>query len=213
MAVFPPIETYIEYGKISAYLAANATAKKNLFKGGSSVASLSEKIEIVRKAVEWKYGVLPVDESLNDTALYLYALCGRYLLEARRILNQGIAGQLINPSTGTTVTVTTPNLQFKVGEPGALMVAGQTTLTLSYNNVINPSIEVFLDGAALPYGRPEVISYTATYSPTQISITLNQAVQTNQLYWIRFLQLVNVGIPASLGGGGTSLGGIFVGDL
>lgn len=215
MAVFHPIEDYISYGKISAYLAANSTAKNKLFKSRDLVPSISEKIEIVRKAVEWKWNLSPSDESLNDTALYLYALCGRYVLEARRILNQGIAGQLINPSTGTTVTVTTPFIQFRVGEPGALMVAGDTSLTLEYENVINPSVEVFIDGVALPYGRPERLSYTVNYVPddNKFTVIFNIPVETNQLYWIRFLQLINVGIPASIGGGGESLGGIFVGDL
>lgn len=213
MAVFPPIETWIQYAEISGYLAANAISKNMLFKGRDLVPSLSRKIDIVRKAVDWKWNTNPTDASLNDTALYMYALCGRYIIEAKRILGQGQAGQIINPQTGTTVTIATPNIQFRVGDPGALMVAGETTLTLTYENVINPSVEVFLDGVALPYGVDESISYTVTYSDEDITITFNASVSNGQLYWIRFIQLIDVGIPASLGGGGVVLGGIYVGDL
>jgi hypothetical protein len=184
-----------------------------LLKGGDQVPSLARKIYLVRKALEWQFNINPNNESLNDVALYLYALCGRYILEAKRILGRGQAGQVINPSTGTTVTVTNPNLQFRIGDPGSLMDAGETVLVLTdYPNIINPSVQVFLDGVALPYGVSDRISYTASYSDDGVTITFNQGVETPQLYWIRFLQLINVGIPASLGTE-TALGGIFVGDL
>lgn len=212
MAVFAPIELWIQYAEISGYLAASNTSMNNLLKGRDIVPSLCRKIYIVRKALQWRYNIDPNDESLNDVALYLYALCGRFIIEAKRILGQGQAGQIVNPSTGTTVTIANPAIQFTVGDGGAPMNPGDTVLTLTYSNVVNPSIEVFLDGVELPYGLGDRISYTATYNEDDIVITFNQGVVAPQVYRVRFLQLINVGIPASLGEE-TVIGGIFTGDI
>lgn len=217
MAVYPPISLWLQYAEISQYLAANATAKNMMLNGGDTVPSLSRKIYIVRKALAWKYAVDPTDESINDVALYLYAICGRFIIDAKRILGRGQSGQVINPSTGTTVTIETPVIQFTVGDVGSPMIAGDTVLTLTgYEGVINPSVEVFLDGVELPYGVSDRVSYTVSYLPTsnEVIITFNQAVSNIQLYRVRFIQLINVGIPASLGQeAGSGSGGIFVGNL
>lgn len=212
MAVFIPIETWIEYGKISSYLAATAIANNKLFKGSDRVPTLADKIRLVYRSLSWKFNINPNDESLDDVALYLYALCGKYIIEAKRILGQGQAGQVVNPSTGTTVAITNPAIQFTVGNGGAPMNPGDTVLTLTYSNVVNPSIEVFLDGVDLPYGLSDRQSYTATYNDSNIVITFKQGVAVPEVYRVRFLQLINVGIPASLGNQ-TVVGGIFTGNL
>jgi len=192
MAVFVPTSTYINYGKISQYLAADNISQNMLFKGGDLSPNLSQLIEITRKAIEWKNGIDSTDESINDTSLYLYDLCGKYLREAKRILNAGNTGEIINPSTGNQVTIETPFVQFRVGDVGSPMVAGETTLTLNYTGVINPSIEITLDGTELPYGDTDQISYTATYNPTSVEIVFNSPVENDQLYIIHMVRLVNV---------------------
>lgn len=192
MSVFVPTSTYISYGKISQYLATDDAAKNMLFKGKELSPNLSVLIQIARKAIEWKNGIDSTDETINDTSLYLYDLCGKYLREAKRILNAGGTGEIINPSTGNLVTIATPFEQFRVGDPGALMTAGETTLTLNYAGVVNPSIEITLDGTEVPYGVNTQISYTATYNPTNVQIVFNQAVKNTQLYMIHMIQLVNV---------------------
>lgn len=207
-----PITTYLSIARICQYLAADDNSVKLLFKGGGNRPNQSFLINVTRNIIQWLYDLDPSDPDLPKMVLYMYSLCNPYIAEARILLNQGQAGQVINPTTGTTVTITNPNLQFRIGDPGALMNAGDVTLTLEYDNVINPSIQVFLDTVALPYGVNSGISYTANYSDTEISITFNQAVQNGQLYWIRFIQLINVGIPASLGQQ-TLFGGIFTGNL
>ncbi len=192
MAIFVPSALWLQYGKISSYLAATATSKNLLFKGRDLVPSLSEKIEIVRNAFEWKLNLDPTDETLNDTGLYLYALCGRYTIQAQRVINAGETGEIIDPNTGNQVTIATPLIQFRVGDVGAPMTAGQTSLTLNYAGVVNPSIEITLDGTELPYDDNNQISYTATYNPTNIQIVFNQGVQNTQLYMIHFIQLIPV---------------------
>lgn len=192
MGIFVPTTTYINYGKISQFLAADRISKNMLFKGGDKAPNLSWLIELVRKAVEWKNGIDSTDESINDTSLYLYDLCGRYIREAKTILNSGNTGEIINPSTGNQVTIATPNPQFRVGQPGALMTAGETTLTLNLEGIVNPSIEITSDGNEVPYGDAFVLSFTATYNPTNVVIVFSQPVVTNQLINIHMIQLVNV---------------------
>jgi hypothetical protein len=192
MAVFVPTSTYINYGKISQFLAADNIAKNMLLKGGDKAPNMSLLIEIARKAIEWKSGIDNTDESINDTSLYLYDLCGRYIRQAKIILNSGQTGTIINPSTGNQVTIATPFEQFRVGDPGALMTAGETTLTLNYAGVVNPSVEITLDGVEVPYGEDESFSYTVSYNPTNVEIVFSAGVSNGQLFIIHMIQLVNV---------------------
>lgn len=192
MGIFVPTQTYLNYGKISQFLAADKISKNMLFKGGDKAPNLSWLIELVRKSIEWKNSIDSTDESINDTSLYLYDLCGRYIREAKIILNAGATGTIINPSTGNQVTIATPSYQFKVGEIGALMTAGETNLTITLSGIVNPSAEITLDGVEVPYGRSDVFSYTATYSSTNVIIIFNNPVVDGQLFMIHLIQLVNV---------------------
>lgn len=192
MGVFVPTTTYISYGKISQYLAANRISQNMLFQGGDKAPNLSQLIEIVRKTIEWKNGIDSSAESINDTSLYLYDLCGRYIREAKVILNSGDTGTIINPSTGNQVTIATPFVQFRVGDVGAPMIAGETTLTLNYAGVVNPSIEITVDGVEMPYAEDESQSFSATYNPTNVVIEFTEGVGNGQLFIIHMVQLVNV---------------------
>ena len=163
-----------------------------LFKGGDKAPNLSWLIELVRKSIEWKNGIDSSDESINDTSLYLYDLCGRFIREAKIILNSGETGTIINPSTGNQVTIATPNPQFRIGQPGSLMNAGDTELTLNYAGVVNPSLEITLDGTEVPYGDALQFSFTATYNANNVVIVFSQPVQNNWLFNIHMIQLVSV---------------------
>lgn len=192
MGIFVPTQTYLNYGKISQFLAADRISKNMLVRGGDAAPNLSWLIELVRKAIEWKNSIDSTDETINDTSLYLYDLCGRYIREAKQILNAGGTGEIINPSTGNQVTIATPFVQFRVGDPGALMTAGETTLTLNYADVVNPSVEITVDGVEMPYAEDESQSYSVTYNPTNVEIVFTEGVSNGQLFIIRMIQLVNV---------------------
>lgn len=192
MGIFVPTTTYLNYGKISQYLAANRISQNKLFIGSDKAPNLSWLIELVRKAIEWKNGIDSSDESINNTSLYLYDLCGRYIREAKRILNSGNTGEIINPSTGQAVTIATPNPQFRVGNPGALMNAGDTVITFNYAGVVNASLEITLDGTEVPYGDSLQFSFTATYNPTSVQVVFSQPVQNGWLLIFHMIQLVVV---------------------
>lgn len=192
MGIFVPTTTYLNYGKISQFLAADRISTNMIFRGSDKAPNLSWLIELVRKAIEWKNGIDSSDESINETSLYLYDLCGRYIREARQILNAGGTGEIINPSTGNAVTIATPNPQFRVGQPGALMNAGDTQITFNFSGVVNPSLEITLDGTEVPYGDALQFSFTATYNPTNVVVTFSNPVQNGWLLNFHMIQLVNV---------------------
>lgn len=194
MAVWVPVGTYITYAKISQYLADNERAQKLLLQGGAfaPTAKLARLIYITRKAVNYIYTANSSDETLIDTALYLYKLCGKYIAQAKVILGQGGSGAIVNPSTGGATSLTGIFVQFKIGDPGANMNAGDTVLTLTYNDPIAGTVSVDLDGVELPQNDNTMISYTVVYSSTNVVITFNAPVATLQLYQIRFLRFIPI---------------------
>lgn len=192
MGIFVPTVTYLNYGKISQFLAADRISQNMLFRGGDKAPNLSWLIELVRKSIEWKNGIDSTAESINDTSLYLYDLCGRYIREAKIILNSGNTGNIINPTTGGNVTIATPNPQFRVGHPSALMNAGDTQITFNYAGVVNPSLEITLDGTEVPYGDAQQFSFTATYNPTNVIVVFSDPVQNEWLFNFHMIQLVPV---------------------
>jgi hypothetical protein len=73
--------------KVSQYLAENDIDKKGLYGGGMDLL-LPNKIYCVRKNVSWLYDQDDANSTLQATANYLLALCGRYGLAAQVILSQ-----------------------------------------------------------------------------------------------------------------------------
>lgn len=187
-----PINSIITYAKISQYLAANDISKDYLFKGRSLVPKLSRLIYIVRKQVENRYNNDPSDSTLDATANYLYALCGKYINRAKLIVGSGGTGVIINPSNNVISTIFSRNIEFRIGDVGAPMVEGETSIVLSYPFVLNASAVVTLDGVDLPIAASDRISFTPTYGLLTLTITFNQAVANNQLYSIRFLQYISI---------------------
>lgn len=190
MATLPTIPNILTIAGVCQYLAADGQSIQKIFNGGSIDPDLSRKIYIVRSSLQWTYTNTPADPLLDRKANYCYSLCWPYQAAANQIINAGGTGEIINPSTGQNVTIATPLVQFAVGDAGAPILNGQTSMTLNYSGVVNPSVDIFLDGVNLPYGVNDRISFTVTYNPTNIVIVFNQAVTTGQLYDIHFLQLI-----------------------
>lgn len=186
------VSTYLNYARVTQYLAADGSSARSLFQGSDNRIHQAALLFMTRKAINWLNNLDPTNENLPKMANYMYSLCNPYIAAARRIIDAGETGTIVNPSTGNNVTIATPFVQFRVGDVGAPMTAGQTTLTLNYAGVVNPSVEITLDGTELPYADSNQISYTATYNPTNVEIVFNQGVQNTQLYMIHMVQLVNV---------------------
>lgn len=188
-----PITTYLNIARICQYLATDGNSKKLLFQGGGNRPNQAAILLIVRESVQWQYDIDSGANILPKMANYMYSLCNPYVHAAQNIIDSGSTGNIVNPSTGNNVTIATPFVQFRVGDVGAPMIAGQTSLTLNYAGVVNPSVEITLDGTELPYGsNVSQQEYTVTYNANNIVIVFSNGVTTNQLYMIHMVQLVNV---------------------
>lgn len=186
------VSTYLNYARVTQYLAADGSSNRLLFQGSDSRVHQSALLFLTRKAINWLNNLDPTNDNLPKMANYMYSLCNPYVTEARRIINSGDTGNIVNPSTGLNVTIQTPNPQFRVGNPGALMNAGETQITFNYAGVVNPSLEITLDGTEVPYGDADQFSFTATYNPTNVVVDFSNPVQDGWLLNFHMIQLVNV---------------------
>lgn len=188
-----PIVTYLNIARICQYLAADGNSRKLLLQGGGNRPSQSALLFVTRESVQWQYDIDPNASHLPKMANYMYSLCNPYVHNAQAIIDSGSTGSIVNPSTGNNVTIATPFIQFRIGDVGAPMVAGETSLTLNYAGVVNPSVEITLDGVEIPYGSdPANFEYTVTYNANNVVIVFSNGVVTDQLFMIHLFQLVNV---------------------
>lgn len=87
----PTIATIIDIYPVAQYLATNDINKRGLYGGGVDL-QLPEKIRNIGVSVERIYNDDPTDTTLTSTANYLYALCGKYGMQAQAVT--GIAGSI-----------------------------------------------------------------------------------------------------------------------
>lgn len=186
------VSTYLNIARVCQYLAADGYSKRSLFQGSDDRQRQAALLFMTRKVINWQNNLNPNNSNLPKMSNYMYSLCNPYVREANRIIDAGDTGNIVNPSTGNNVTIATPFIQFRVGDVGALMTAGQTSLVLNYAGVVNPSIEITVDGVEMPYFEDESQSYTATYNPTNVQIDFTEGVANGQLFIIHMVQLVNV---------------------
>lgn len=77
-------------------------------------------------------------------------------------------------------------LQFEIGTGGSPMNDGDTALTITVDNPCPNSEIVILDNNFLIPNLSTQISYTVSYSLTEIIITFNQPVVNSQKYFITY---------------------------
>lgn len=188
-----PITTYLNISRICQYLSSDGNSKKLLLQGADNRPDQSALLFIVRESVQWQYDIDPNASTLPKMTNYMYSLCNPYVHDAQAIIDSGSTGNIVNPSTGNNVTIATPFVQFRVGDVGAPMTAGQTSLTLNYAGVVNPSVIITLDGTEMPYGSDAgQQEYTVTYNANNVVIVFSNGVVNGQLYIIHMAQLVNI---------------------
>ncbi len=87
----PSIATIVSIYPVAQYLAAIDIEKRGLYGGGVDL-KLPEKIRNIGMSVERIYNDDPTDSTLTATANYLYALLGKYGMQAQAIT--GISGSI-----------------------------------------------------------------------------------------------------------------------
>ena len=183
----PSNSTVNDLATISEYLWSVQIAKDNAFSGNSINNGRNIVLYAERKALE--YGIDQSLSGLDTVANYVYSLIGAKLPLANQVLVSGSGGIIPSPSGGGSTSLTAYRSQFVVGDTGDLFGNGGTVATINIgagNNFLTNSIQVSLDQSILPQNDPSYVSYTVSYAAGIVSITLNQAAVTNQLYIITF---------------------------
>ena len=120
----PSIATIVSIYPVAQYLATIDIQKRGLYGGGADL-QLPEKIRNIGLSVERVYNDNPTDTTLTSTANYLFALMGKYGVQAMRI-----------PESTGYLAIVTPNSQLPVPydfivSTTSTIVAGSSTLTLT----------------------------------------------------------------------------------
>lgn len=193
MALPIDVTLYANYGKISSFLAASDFAHQNFIKGGSFQSSLPQLLSVVTDLVDWNNTRDPNDETLVDTANYLYQLCGRYLPKAKQLIANMGQGLIVNPATGTVSILAPIYLEFYVGVTASPVVinganvtlpnVGDSSMTLPLT-YIKQSLEIEMDGISIPRVATDRIAANVTYTNNDATITVNQPFALNQLWVI-----------------------------
>ncbi len=182
----PTNATIQDLAAISGYLWTSQIAQDNAFSGGSINNNRNVVLYAQRKALE--YGIDQSLDGITGVAVATYALCGAKLQLANQVLISGSGGVVPSPSgAGTSLTVY--RSQFNVGDIDALFTNGSTVATIDIgvgNNFLSNSFEMYLDQVSVPRNNANYISYSLSYAAGIVTITLNQAAQTGQLYLIQF---------------------------
>lgn len=188
----PTTSNIIAVAKVSQYLASSRNDTASLYGGKSIDEKLPFLLYRVRKSLEWAYDLDPNYSALTEVGNYLYGLCGMYALQAQIIIDSGGGGVVINPSTGQPANLSEVRIQFEVGDPDELIADGETVMTIPYENIVDASVQIFLDGAGeIPINRSDRFSYTIVYSSTEAVVTFNEPVQDGQLFIVRALQTIS----------------------
>lgn len=187
------VNTFILYGKISSYLAANDFSRQKLLKGGAFRDELPLLLSTVTDLVDWNNTRESTDDTLVDTGNYMYQLCGRYIPKAKQIIANMGQGLIVNPATGAVSILAPIYLEFYVGVTASpimingvnvtLPSIGDTSMTLPLT-YIKQSLEIDLDGVNVPRVASDRIAANVNYTNNDATITVNQAFAFNQLWVI-----------------------------
>jgi hypothetical protein len=164
---------------------------------------LPEKIEFVRKRVQYRYDKNPTDSTLRNTANLLWSLLGKYGLRAINSLQQG--GVVVTPSNniGSYLIQLKNYPQFIVGAVGSPMVNNQDTLIIADPLVVPQSlqgeVEIHVEGAEQGEDLSDRLSFEATYSTGQYTIVWNEGLQDDMLVQIKYPIRLNLIYQANSG--------------
>jgi hypothetical protein len=162
---------------------------------------ISEKIQFVRKRVQYRYDINPNDSTLRDTANLLWSLLGKYGLRAINSLQMG--GIVVNSTTNVAsyLTVLKDYPQFVVADSGTPIISGGSTLTI-VDPLIVPesllgSVEVHADGSEQAQYLSDRASFTPVYSTGQYVITWNVPILAGTVMQIKYPVRQNLVYAAS----------------
>ncbi len=158
----------IDIAKVSQFLSENEIEKSGLYGGGVDYL-FPRKLYMIRKNVEWLYDLDSSDDTLVETANYLYALCGRFALKAASIILDGGSGSIspINPSTANPFPIYITDSNF-VNATDYVDDRIESVNIIVYFNEINrylePGVETSVSGNTLTILVPGFDATVNTYN-------------------------------------------------
>lgn len=193
----------IPIAKICQFLAADNQQNQTQLKGRFLRGDLARDIYMTRRSVEWLNSVNPSSTNLTQQVNYLYWKCLPYIGQAQYILNQGGAGQIVNPATGVSSTIQEVFYQGFVDGSGSLtLVNGQTSFTITDDFILQNSIAVTIDTQSIAYGVfADRLSYVVTYTDSDATIDIynggttlpsNIGLVTGMMVAVRGLKFVTI---------------------
>jgi hypothetical protein len=204
----------IQIGQVSTYLSLTDITKKKFLEGIPYFEQqLSILIALETDILNWQYELNPSDSTLFQAGDYLYALCGRYAIDALNSINAG--GVIITPVTGVaTFLIQLKNYpQFIVGAIDSPMVDGQDTLVitdpLAVDQSLQGEVEIHVEGAEQGEDLSDRVSFIATYATGQYTIVWNQGLSNGMLVQIKYPIKVTL-VSQQTSGTGQGLQAIYI---
>lgn len=194
MALPVDVSLYINYGKISSFLAASDFARQGLFRGMPFNSQLPQLLSVATNLIEWNNDRNPDDDTLVDTATYQYQLLGKYLSKAKQLIANMGQGLIVNPANSVVSILAPIYIEFYVGVTASPFVVNGVNVTLP--NVgdtsmvlpltfIKQGLEIELDGTSIPRTATDRIAANVNYTNNDATISVNQPFAFNQLWVIQ----------------------------
>lgn len=181
MALPVDVSLYINYGKITSFLAASDFTRQGLFRGEPFNSQLPQLLSVATDLIEWNNNRDPNDETLVDTATYQYQLLGKYLPKAKQLIANMGQGVIVNPANGAISILAPIYLEFYVGVTASPVVINGQNVTLpnvGENSMvlpltfIKPSLEIEMDGVSIPRVASDRLAANVNYTNSNATITL-----------------------------------------
>lgn len=181
----------IQIGQVSMYLSLVDVAKKKALEGIPYYdQQLPVLIALETDVVNWQYEMDSTDSTLRETSDYLYALCGRYALDAQNVINAG--GVVVTPVEDVSNYLIKQRAypQFIVGAVDSPMVDGDTVLEIVDELAVLESrdgeVEIHVDGGELGQMLLDRSSYTPVYETGKYTITFRDPVRDGMLIMVDY---------------------------
>lgn len=196
MALPVDVALYIDYGKISSFLAASDFSRQGLLRGEPFNSRLPQLLSVATDLIEWNNNRDPNDETLVDTATYEYQLLGKYLSKAKQLIANMGQGLIVNPANGAVSILAPIYLEFYVGVTASPVVingvnvtlpnVGDNSMTLPLT-YIKQSLEIEMDGVSIPRVASDRLAANVNYTNNDATLTIGGADKFvfNQLWVIQ----------------------------
>jgi hypothetical protein len=209
-----PITQILQAAKLGGGFAAIDRDKSKRLKTSFPDWYLPEKIQFLRKRVQYRYDINPNDLTLRDTANLLWSLLGKYGLKALLALSQG--GTVIQfNNNNQVINVVANHVQVVIGDPTqAVPIStptpsdGDTSITLPYA-ILPLSENITYAGAPLSKINPSLDNnWRPTYGSTSTMYVFSFPLSEGMGLEFEFLQIVSTSSSSGGGGGGSTTTGL-----